>query len=72
MTKEMNTKASTKEVVLPSPGGLASVVSLSELGEAIHMAPVWLHAGWIDVIWRFRRTRIGAFWHTLSLGLSWW
>ncbi len=32
------------------------------------MAPVWLHGGWIDVVWRFRRTRLGAFWHTLSLG----
>ena len=66
MTKDMNTTASTKEVVLPSPGG-PFAVALNELGEAIHMAPVWLHAGWIDVIWRFRRTRIGAFWHTLSL-----
>ena len=33
----------------------------------MRLAPVWLHAGWIDVVGRFRRTRIGPFWHTLSL-----
>jgi ABC-2 type transport system permease protein len=66
MTKEMNTKASTKVVVLPSPGGPLSI-ALADLGEAMHLAPVWLHAGWIDVVWRFRRTRLGPFWHTLGL-----
>jgi len=30
---------------------------------------MWLHSGWIDMIWRYRRTRIGPFWHTLSLGI---
>jgi ABC-type polysaccharide/polyol phosphate export permease len=66
MTKDMNTTASTKVMVLPSPGS-PFAVSLHELGEAMHLAPVWLHAGWIDVVWRFRRTRLGPFWHTLSL-----
>jgi ABC-type polysaccharide/polyol phosphate export permease len=33
----------------------------------LRLWPVWLHAGWIDVVWRFRRTRLGPFWHTLGL-----
>jgi len=66
MTKDMNTTSSTKAVVLPSPGS-PFAVSLNELGEAMRLAPVWLHAGWIDVVWRFRRTKIGPFWHTLNL-----
>jgi ABC-type polysaccharide/polyol phosphate export permease len=66
MTKDMNTTASTRAVILPSPGG-PFAVSIHELGEAARLAPVWLHAGWIDVVWRFRRTRLGAFWHTLGI-----
>src|SRR6202022_2138279 len=66
VTKQMNTTPSTKAVVLPSPGSPLSV-ALDDLGEAMRLAPVWLHAGWIDVVWRFRRTRLGPFWHTLGL-----
>lgn len=62
----MSTKANTRVVVLPAPGS-PFAVACRDLGEAARLAPVWLHAGWIDVVWRFRRTRIGAFWHTLSL-----
>lgn len=42
-------------------------VAFRDIAHAIQLAPVWLHAGWIDVIWRFRRTRLGPFWHTLGL-----
>jgi ABC-type polysaccharide/polyol phosphate export permease len=42
-------------------------VAFRDVAHAIQLAPVWLHAGWIDVIWRFRRTRLGPFWHTLGL-----
>lgn len=66
MSIESNTKASTKAVVLPSPGG-PFAVAFRDLGDAARLAPVWFHAGWIDVVWRFRRTRIGQFWHTLGL-----
>jgi ABC-type polysaccharide/polyol phosphate export permease len=66
MTIDNNIKASTKAVILPSPGG-PFAVALSDLDDALRLAPVWLHAGWIDVVWRFRRTRLGPFWHTLGL-----
>jgi ABC-2 type transport system permease protein len=64
MNKEI--KPATNSVTLPSSGS-PFVVSFRELREAMLLAPVWLHAGWIDVVWRFRRTRLGPFWHTLSL-----
>ena len=52
--------------VLPAPGG-PFTVAWQDLREAVHYAPVWLHGGWVDVVWRFRRTRLGPFWHTLGL-----
>ncbi len=55
-------------VVSPSPGH-PLVVAVRDIAEAFRFAPVWLHAGWIDVVWRFRRTRLGPLWHTLGLGV---
>jgi ABC-2 type transport system permease protein len=55
-----------RQVELPSPGG-PFAVALLDLNEALRLAPVWLHSGWIDVVWKFRRTRIGPFWYTLGL-----
>ncbi|MGQ0683669.1 ABC transporter permease [Bradyrhizobium sp.] len=55
-----------KAVILPAPGS-PFTVAFRDLAEAVGLAPVWLHAGWIDVVWRFRRTRLGPFWHTLNL-----
>lgn len=57
---------SAKTVISPAPGG-PFVVAFQDLSDAVRRAPVWLHSGWISVIWRFRRTRLGPFWHTLSL-----
>jgi ABC-2 type transport system permease protein len=59
-------KSNSKSVILPAPGG-PFVVALRDLDEALRLAPVWIHGGWIDVVWRFRRTKIGPFWHTLGL-----
>jgi ABC-2 type transport system permease protein len=56
-----------KLVVSPSQDG-PFAIAFSEIAEAIRLSPVWLHAGWINVLWRFRRTRLGPFWHTLALG----
>lgn len=56
----------TRVIVSPTPGG-PFVVAAHDLVHALRLAPVWLHGGWIDVVWRFRRTRLGAFWHTLGL-----
>lgn len=66
MSAETPAKAETRTVILPAPGG-AFAIAFRDLDEAIRRAPVWLHAGWIDVVWRFRRTRLGPFWHTLGL-----
>jgi ABC-2 type transport system permease protein len=70
ISRRMSTKTSrgtsAKAVVLPSPGGPFAVAA-SDIDDAIKLAPVWLHAGWIDVVWRFRRTLLGPFWHTLGL-----
>lgn len=52
--------------VLPEPGG-PLVVAYKDVVDAIARAPVWLHAGIIDVVWRFRRTWLGPFWHTLGI-----
>ncbi|MBP5855612.1 ABC transporter permease [Marivibrio halodurans] len=51
----------------PERGGSFSVV-ISDIRESIRLAPVWLYSGWIDVLWKYRRTKLGAFWHTLALG----
>lgn len=56
----------TQVIVSPTPGSPLAI-ALHDLAQAVRLAPVWLHAGWIDVVWRFRRTRLGAFWHTLGL-----
>lgn len=56
----------TRVIVSPTPGG-PFAIALHDFVHALRLAPVWLHAGWIDVVWRFRRTRLGAFWHTLGL-----
>jgi ABC-2 type transport system permease protein len=45
------------------------VIALRDCKRAIKLSPMWLHSGWIDMVWRYRRTRIGPFWHTLSLGI---
>lgn len=50
----------------PSPGS-PMVIALRDCKRAIKLSPMWLHSGWIDMVWRYRRTRIGPFWHTLSL-----
>src|SRR3990170_2795263 len=57
-----------RSVVTPAPGHPLSI-ALDDLAESLRRSAVWLHTGWIHVVWRFRRTRIGAFWHTLSLAV---
>ena len=53
-------------LILPVPGSAFSI-AYRDILETIRLSPIWIHAGWIDVIWRFRRTRLGPFWHTLGL-----
>lgn len=52
--------------ITPTPGSPHSIF-YADFVLAVKLKPMWIHTGWIDVIWRFRRTRIGQFWHTLSL-----
>lgn len=66
MSVETPTKAGERIVILPAPGN-PFAIAIRDLGEAMRLSPVWLHSGWIDVVWRFRRTRLGPFWHTLGL-----
>ncbi len=54
--------------VSPTPGG-AFAVAFGDIKAAMQMASMWIHTGWIEVVWRHRRTRLGPFWHTLSLAL---
>src|SRR4029077_10943046 len=63
---KISDQAGARVVILPSPG-TPFIIAARDVAEAIRLAPVWLHAGWIDVVWRFRRTRLGPFWHTLGL-----
>lgn len=60
-------RRSEREFVSPHPGGPFSI-AVSDFREALALAPLWLHSGWVDVIWRYRRTRLGPLWHTLGLG----
>jgi ABC-type polysaccharide/polyol phosphate export permease len=53
-------------LVSPVPGN-PFAVAISDIVEAFQVSSVWLHTGWINVIWRFRRTKLGTFWHTLGL-----
>jgi len=54
--------------ISPSPG-TPLAIALRDCKRAVKLSPMWLHSGWIDMVWRYRRTRIGPFWHTLSLGI---
>ena len=68
MTSMWSRPAARRRVHFVSPvSSNPFVVALADLREAIGLAPVWLHAGWINVVWRFRRTTLGPFWHTLGL-----
>ena len=62
----LDTDSRAKPVISPTPGN-PFAVAFRDIADALRLWPVWLHAGWIDVVWRFRRTRLGAFWHTLGL-----
>jgi ABC-type polysaccharide/polyol phosphate export permease len=64
--KETSDKKSSAYSVSPPSGG-AFAVALGDIRAAARMAPMWIHTGWIGVVWRYRRTRLGPFWHTLSL-----
>ena len=66
MSTVSNARMATKAVILPVPGS-PFAISFLDIVETVRLSPVWIHAGWIDVIWRFRRTRLGPFWHTLGL-----
>ena len=57
---------STKEVVSPTLGG-SFTVAVKDVVEAVQLAPLWFHSGWVNVVWRYRRTRLGPFWHTIGL-----
>ena len=56
-----------REFVSPHSGN-ALQITFDDMKDAIKQAQLWLHLGWVDVIWRYRRTRLGALWHTLALG----
>jgi len=60
------TPKSKDYVVFPAQGGSFSI-ALQDVIAAFERSSVWIHSGWIDVVWKFRRTRIGPFWHTLNL-----
>jgi ABC-type polysaccharide/polyol phosphate export permease len=62
----MDTQMTAKAIILPAPGN-PFAIAFRDLTEAIRLAPIWIHSGLIDVVWRYRRTRLGPFWHTLSL-----
>lgn len=66
MTTTTPSRTESRPVILPVPGS-AFAIAFHDIVETIRLSPVWIHAGWIDVVWRFRRTRLGPFWHTLGL-----
>ena len=43
-------------------------VALSDFREGLGLYELWLHQGWVDVVRRYRRTRLGPLWHTIGLG----
>jgi ABC-2 type transport system permease protein len=55
-------------MIAPSAGGPFAVAVL-DLKDAIARHSLWIHQGWVDVVHKYRRTRIGPLWHTLSLGI---
>ncbi len=42
---------------------------VKDLWAGLAMWRLWLHLGWMDVVRRYRRTTIGPFWTTLSVGV---
>ncbi len=60
--------AATREKVVILPLSASPfVIAFDDFGEALKLAPLWVRTGLIDVFFRFRRTRLGPFWHTLNL-----
>lgn len=55
---------------LPLPASEASVVTLAvrDLAEGLHRWELWGSLGWLDIKQRYRRSTLGPFWITLSLG----
>lgn len=63
----LNQKPSAYSVA-PTPGS-AFAVAFGDIRAAVRLAPMWIHTGLIEVVWKYRRTRLGPFWHTLNLAI---
>jgi len=44
-------------------------VVLVDIIQGLNQRPIWMHLAWRDVKLRYRRTVLGPFWQTLSLGI---
>ena len=42
-------------------------IFIKDLGDAINNRQIWLHLSWQDTKLRYRRSKIGQFWITLSM-----
>lgn len=43
--------------------------ALDDLGASFRLPALWLHHGWMSVARRYRRSVLGPFWHTITLGV---
>ena len=51
-----------------SPAFIARYPGFIDLVGSVKMWRLWLRLGWMDILRRYRRTKIGPFWGTLSVG----
>jgi ABC-type polysaccharide/polyol phosphate export permease len=56
-------------VTLASRTASRSALALQDLRHGLHRSDLWLLLGWVDIRRRYRRSALGPFWLTLSMGV---
>ncbi len=57
------------DVVIPNIGRLAASLAWVDFSNAFRVWPIWVMLGWQDIRQRYRRSTLGPFWLTLSMGI---
>ncbi len=47
---------------------MSRLPGLADLLQGLAYSNLWLRMGWMDIVRRYRRTRLGPFWSTISIG----
>ena len=67
MTKPPNSDFSQTEVSIANNSSL--MLGVDDLRAAIRQKHIFMTLGWQDVLARYRRSRVGAFWLTINMAV---